>query len=97
MSKSKDAFEPWFHEASGFWCKKVKRKLHYLAKVYQTAKRRLRIILESKETDSVLANDWFAAFFSVLANEYLSDVKARRASGPTIITPAASAATGMGG
>jgi len=26
--------EPWLHEASGFWCKKVTGKLHYLDRDY---------------------------------------------------------------
>ena len=58
MSNTKEPFEPWFHEASGFWCKKVKSQLYYLDKDYKAAKKRLRLILEAHKTGDRPPNDW---------------------------------------
>ena len=78
---NREPFEPWFHQASGFWCKKVRQKVHYLARNYKTAKKRLRQLLEAKEAGDPLACQWLAAPFATLADEFLNDIQALRAAG----------------
>lgn len=80
MTKSaRDPFEPWFHQASEFWCKKIDGKVQYLSRDYRTAKKKLRILLEAKASGDSLNRDWLEAPFALLADEYLADVQSRRA------------------
>ncbi len=73
--------EPWHHEASGFWCKKVAGKLHYLDHDYKVAKRKLRRILDDVARGESPSADWLEAPFSSLADEFLTDIKACQAAG----------------
>ena len=63
--------EPWLHTASGFWCKKVAGKLHYLDRDYAVAKRRLAKIRRDGTRSDVGATDWVNATVSQLCNEFL--------------------------
>ena len=75
---SRDPYEPWLQKSSGWWCKKVGGKLEYLAKDYKAAKHKLSQLVHAAQANS-LTRDWLEAPFSNLADEYLEDVKARRA------------------
>lgn len=77
--KSSNPYEPWFHKASGCWSKKVDGKVHYLSRDYRTAKRKLVRLLSERDGETSLNRDWLETRFVVLADEYLADVKARRA------------------
>jgi integrase len=81
VSHRQDPFEPWPHKASGFWCKKINGKVEYLSRDYSTAKRRLRQMIDAAKRGQSLTREWLEAPFSDLADEYLNDVKARRAAG----------------
>ena len=77
--RSRNPYEPWLHRPSGYWCKKIGGIRHYLSRDYQTAKLKLRCMRDGN-SDS-LTRDWLEAPFASLADEYLEDVKTRRASG----------------
>jgi integrase len=73
--------KPWLHQASGFWCATVGGKRQYLDRDYKEACRKLRqLIAEAKKNENG-CREWCDAPFPDLADEYLSDVKARRAPG----------------
>ena len=74
----KNPYEPWLHEASGFWCKNINGQLHYLDRDYTTAKRKLKKLRQDLARGGAANRDWLDAPFSVLVDEYLDDVKARR-------------------
>lgn len=63
--------EPWLHRASGFWCKKVDRQLHYLDRDYKVAKRKLAKVLRDQEAVRVGARDWLNDSFAELCDEFL--------------------------
>jgi hypothetical protein len=67
--------EPWIHGASGFWCKKVAGKLHYLDRDERVAKRKLAKLLRDKEREASGNRDWLQARFSELCDAYLDEVK----------------------
>jgi len=72
MSKPKlSPNEPWLHGASGFWCKKVAGKLHYLDRDYEIAKRKLAKILRDRMRVRAGGHDWLNAPFAILCNEFL--------------------------
>lgn len=73
----KDLSEPWLHEASGFWCKKVAGELHYLDRDFTAAKRKLKKLHQDLARGDA-NRDWLDALFTVLVDEYLDDIKARR-------------------
>ena len=63
--------EPWLHTASGFWCKKIAGKLHYLDRDYRAAKRKLAKILRDRGRARAGAQDWLSAPFASLCDEFL--------------------------
>ena len=71
--------EPWLHTASGFWCKKVAGKLHYLDRDYRAAKRKLAKILRDRDRVKAGAQDWLSAPFANLCDEFLE----RKSKGST--------------
>jgi len=71
--------QPWLHEASGYWCKKVAGKLHYLDRDYHVARRKLAAILAGLKRTRHGASNWEDAPFTSLCDDYLDDVKSRRA------------------
>jgi len=78
MSK-RNPKEPWLHDASGFWCKKITGKLHYLDRDYHTAKRKLVEIFRDQKRRENGAQVWLDVPFADLCDEFLDDTKARRA------------------
>jgi len=70
--------EPWLHKASGFWCKKVARELHYFDRDYKAAKRKLTKLLRDRERENAGHRDWLEAPFSTLCDAFLDQIKARR-------------------
>lgn len=70
--------KPWLHTSSGYWCATLHGKRVYLDKDFAQAKRKLaQLKKEAKQPSSVVA-DWLEQPLAVLADEYLSDVQARR-------------------
>ena len=69
-----DPFEPWPHKPSGFWCKKIQGKRHYLDRDYKAAKRKLRKILDAIARGESNSRDWLEAPFCTLADEFLTDI-----------------------
>lgn len=70
--------EPWLHQASGYWCKKVSGKVHYLDKDYRVAKRQLAALW--REERKRASGAFFDGTFVELCDEYLEDIKARKSS-----------------
>lgn len=75
----KKSNEPWLHQASGFWCKKVRGKLHYLDRDYCTAKKKLTKLLRELQAGKPSRSDWLDVPLPNLCDEFLDDVKARKA------------------
>ncbi|MGD9644335.1 MAG: tyrosine-type recombinase/integrase [Pirellulales bacterium] len=71
--------EPWLHQASGFWCKKIAGQLRYLDHDYQVAKRKLAALLRERQRVQARANTWLDRSVAELCDEFLDDIKARRA------------------
>ena len=70
--------EPWFHSASGFWCKKIDRELHYLDRDYHVAKKKLAAILRDRGRSQAIGTAWLHRPFAELCDEFLDDVRVRR-------------------
>ena len=70
--------DPWLHAASGFFCKKVAGKLHYLDRDYDVAKRKLTKLLRELERGQAGDRDWLQATFGELCNAYLDEVRGLR-------------------
>lgn len=70
--------KPWFHTASGFWCVSRGGKRVYLDRDRAKAQRALnKLLADERQPDaSVLA--WLEQPFTLLADEFLEDVQARR-------------------
>ncbi len=77
MSKKKSN-EPWLHQASGFWCKKVQGKLHYLDRDYAIAKRKLTKLLREQQAGKTANSDWLDRPLAQLCDEFLDDIQARK-------------------
>jgi integrase len=79
MSHLKQRRKPWFHAPSGFWCAQIAGKRHYLDRDQVASQRKLNRLLAEQKTGSAGDRDWLDAPFSDLVDEFLDDVKARRA------------------
>lgn len=74
----KPTARPWLHAPSGFWCATLNGKRVYLDRDASAAERKLRQLrTEQKRNGGVLRN-WLDETFAELADEFLSDMKARR-------------------
>src|SRR5579871_3329486 len=80
VSKSSPRRKPWFHAASGFWCAQVAGQRHYLDRDPVAAQRKLNKLLADRlRRGDSSDRDWLDAPFADLADEFLEDVKARKA------------------
>ena len=70
--------EPWLHQATGFWSKKVDGKLYRLDRDYRTAKKKLAELRKKLAREAAGEDDWLGASFLKLCEEYLDDVKAKK-------------------
>jgi integrase len=78
----KSSDKPWLHKASGFWCVTLAGKRSYLDKDYRTACRKLKSLRSQADRERANGHrDWLDAAFSELADEFLSDIKARKKAG----------------
>ena len=77
MSRRK-ADEPWLHQESGFWSKKVAGTLHRLDRNYRVAKKKLAAIRRQQARRSAGADEWLSRSFRDLCEEFLDDAKARK-------------------
>ena len=74
----KSTGKPWFHGASGWWCATVLGKRKKLDKDYRVACRKLKALQALAKRGEYGNRDWLNTSFSVLADEYLADVQARK-------------------
>lgn len=74
----KPSSKPWLHEASGFWCATVAGKREYLDRDYRVACRKLKALRNKKKREQAGGREWLDAAFAELADEFLSDIKARK-------------------
>src|ERR1700733_2464103 len=79
VSKSSPRRKPWFHAPSGFWCAQVGGQRHYLDRDPVAAQRKLNKLLAERQHGTINNRDWLDAPFADLADEFLEDVKARKA------------------
>lgn len=75
------ADKPWLHKASQTWCITLDGKRQYLDRDYKVACRKLRKLRAEQERARQGGREWLDALFADLADEFLTDVKARRAAG----------------
>ncbi len=78
MSARPPQRKPWFHAPSGFWCAQIAGKRHYLDRDPVVAQRKLNKLLAERQRGGD-GRQWLDAPFSDLADQFLDDVKARRA------------------
>ena len=71
--------KPWFHKKSGYWCTSKQGRRIYLDREYRVAAAKLRQLRASDLRVEHGGNEWLDAPFAVLADEFMEDVKARRA------------------
>lgn len=76
----KSSAKPWFHSRSGFWCTTHEGQRKYLDRDFQTASLKLRQLRTRQREVAENSSDWLDASFAALADEYLSDVQARRSA-----------------
>ena len=74
----KKSNEPWLHQASGFWCKKVRGKLLYLDRDYTAAKKKLTKLLREQRAGKSASSEWLDVPLPQLCDEFLEDIQARR-------------------
>ncbi len=72
---------PWLHGASGWWCTTIDGKRKKLDKDYRVACRKLKALLSQRKREHAGGRDWLDIGFSELADQYLSDSKARKKPG----------------
>lgn len=77
----KPADKPWLHKSSQMWCITLDGKRQYLDRDYKVACRKLRKVRADQERLRQGGREWLDAQFADLADEFLTDVKARRAAG----------------
>jgi len=74
----KPSQKPWLHAPKGYWCATVAGRRVYLDRDYQVAVRKLRQLRTEQKRNSGVVRNWLDATFAELADEFLSDLKARR-------------------
>ena len=70
---------PWFHKKSGYWCTSKRGRRIYLDKDYNVAASKLRALRVDDERENQCGTEWLDAPFVRLADEFMEDIKARRA------------------
>ena len=66
---------PWLQNATGWWCATVGGKRVYLAKDNRLACRKLKVLLTRRRQEGNFNQDWLAARFCELADEFLANVE----------------------
>lgn len=74
----KPSSRPWFHQGTGFWCATVQGKREYLDKDFQAACRKLKVRRDRGRREQAGGREWLDTTFSLLADEYMADIKARK-------------------
>ena len=74
----KPSGKPWLHSPSGYWCVTLDGKREYLDKDYQVAGRKLKALIARRKRELAGGREWLDQPFSVLADEYMADIKARK-------------------
>ncbi len=74
----KNSGKPWLHGASGWWCTTVAGKRRKLDKDYRAACWKLKSLLSKQKRGGLGTHDWLDVSFAALADEYLTDSKARK-------------------
>lgn len=74
----KSSGKPWLHSPSGYWCVTLDGKREYLDKDYQVAVRKLKALIARRKRELAGGREWLDEPFSVLADEYMADIKARK-------------------
>lgn len=68
--------KPWFHSGTGYWCCKIQGKRVYLDRDQAKARRKLNKLAAEERRP---ASDWHDRPLPDLVDEFLADVKGRRA------------------
>jgi hypothetical protein len=74
----KPSDKPWLHNQSGYWCITLDGKREYLDKNYQFAVRKLKALIARRKRELAGSCEWLDEPFSILADEYMADIKARK-------------------
>lgn len=74
----KNSQKPWLHGASGWWCTTLGGRRKKLHRDYRVACRKLKALISQKKRELSGGHDWLDSAFAVLADEYLTDCKARK-------------------
>ena len=77
----KPSQRPWLHAKSGYWCATIAGKRVYLDRDPRVAERKLKHIRTEQKRNGNVCRDWQDASFAELADEFLSDLQARRKPG----------------
>jgi hypothetical protein len=70
--------KPWLHSPTGYWCVTFDGKREYLDRDYQVARRKLKALKARRKRELAGGREWLDQPFSVLADDYMADVKARK-------------------
>jgi integrase len=70
--------KPWLHNSTGYWCITFDGKREYLDRDYQVACRKLKALKARRKREQAGGREWLDQPFSVLADEYMADIKARK-------------------
>ena len=84
--------KPWLHNSTGYWCITFDGKREYLDRDYQVACRKLKALKARRKREQAGGREWFDQPFSVLADEHMADIKARKK--PATYGPSATACCG---
>ncbi len=74
----KPSDKPWHHNPTGYWCVTLDGKREYLDRDYQVACRKLKALKARRKRERAGGREWLDQPFSVLADEYMADIKARK-------------------
>ncbi len=69
---------PWLHSPTGYWCITLNGKREYLDKDYKVACRKQKELIARRKRELAGGREWLDEPFSVLADEYMADIKARK-------------------
>lgn len=73
------ADRPWLHKSSGLWCATVSGRRLYLDRDYRVACAKLKQARAEALRREAGGTEWLDASFGSLTDEFLDDIKARRA------------------
>ena len=74
----KPSGKPWLHSTSGYWCVTLNGKREYLDRDYKVAGRKLKALVARRKRELAGGREWLDQPFSVLSDEYMADIKARK-------------------